>query len=81
MSCLRGRACPCAGSELTTVEGLRALQAQAAASGIGVPEQEALEAAVQVLEDFQARCAASSGRPCLGMHVHARWAGWDRTWC
>ena len=39
------------------MEGLRALQTQAAASGIAVPEQEALEAAVQVLQDFQARFA------------------------
>jgi hypothetical protein len=46
-----------AGSELTTVEGLRALQAQVAAAKIGVPEQDALEAAVQTLEDFQARIA------------------------
>lgn len=48
-----------AGSELTTAEGLRALQAQVAAAKIGVPEQDALEAAVQTLEDFQVPSACS----------------------
>ena len=45
--------CHCAGSEPTTAEGLRALQAQVAATRIGVPELDALDSAVTTLEDFQ----------------------------